>query len=64
MEPLQIIGDNISSWLEALISMLPNLFIALLILLATYFLVKIVKRISLKTLGKSRDEVIKIIRDI
>lgn len=45
---VDILLTKITTWLEELISMLPNLLVAILVLLFSYFVARIIKRISLK----------------
>lgn len=46
--PIKLIQDKIEQWLEIIIRMLPNIVVAVLVLVIFYFLAKFVKRIAIK----------------
>lgn len=50
--PLKLITNKLEVWLENFIVMLPNLVIGTIVLVAFYFLARVVKNISLKFLNK------------
>jgi len=49
-EAIQLVFGKIESWLEIVVSMLPNLVVATLVLIAFYFIAKIVRGLFSKTI--------------
>lgn len=51
-DPVKLITNKIETWLESFIVLLPNLVIAVIVLVAFYFMARFIKKISLKFLRK------------
>jgi len=60
--PFEKITDKLEGWIEALFSMLPNMVIAILLLILFILLAKMSKRISFKLFGKATND--RVIQDL
>jgi small conductance mechanosensitive channel len=49
---LDIVSGKLESWMENIITMLPNAFVAVLIMILFFFLAKLIRQISKKILGR------------
>lgn len=55
-DAVQIVSDKLKGWLEALTSMLPNIVVAILVLIAFYILSRLVKAGSKNLISKFSDQ--------
>jgi len=60
--PFEKITDKLEGWIEALFSMLPNMVIAILLLILFILLAKMSKRISFKLFGRATND--RVIQDL